>query len=106
MALKPVRRKQKLPPLTPVQQQIMDHVFNSIAFQDFDRCCAVEELAEQFQRTTSRLMPTLRKLAAKGYLKIEGETYPLIVPTIEALRQQDPQLTEDKARAIIARIRQ
>ena len=42
---------------------------------------------------------------AKGYVQIEGETYPLIYPTVEALRQQDRRLTESKAREIVKKLK-
>jgi hypothetical protein len=106
MSKKPPRAKpRELPPLTGVQKQVMAHVMNSIALQDYEGCCSVERVAEQFQREANRFMPTLRKLAAKGYLSIEGTTYPVIYPTIDALRKQDPRLSDREAQKILKRVR-
>jgi hypothetical protein len=52
-----------LPPLTDVQQQVMSSLFTSIALQQHEARLSVEGLAEQFGRTPSRFLPTLRKLA-------------------------------------------
>ena len=94
----------KLLPLTAVQQQVMAHVMNSIAFGKYDTCCSVEEMAEHFSRTPSRFMPTLRKLVEKRYLTIRGEALPWVYPTVAAIRKQDKQLSDSDARKILARI--
>src|SRR5688572_17289657 len=104
-AKKSSRRTTRLPPLTEIQQQVMAYVLTSIALEHYGDCCSVDRISEEFHRDAGRFMPTLRKLEAKGYVQIEGETYPLIYPTVEALRQQDRRLTEAKARAIVKKLK-
>jgi hypothetical protein len=40
------RPKKSLPPLTPIQQQVMSYVMTSIALQDYENCCTAEQIAE------------------------------------------------------------
>ena len=94
----------KLPPLTAVQQQVINFVMSGIATGNYDECCPVEEMAEHFGRSPSRFMPTMRKLVEKGYLTIRGKTVPGVYPTVAAIRQQDKQLSDTDARKILARI--
>jgi hypothetical protein len=98
-------RAKRLPPLTEIQQQVMAYVLTSIALQHYDECCSVDRIAAELERHSDRFMPTLRKLEAKGYVTIEGETYPLIYPTVEALRQQDRRLTKAQARGIVKKLK-
>jgi hypothetical protein len=98
-------RQRELPPLTDVQQQVMAYVMNSITFESYDECCSVEAVAEHLGRTPGRSMPTLRKLVDKGYLTIDGEIFPWVLPTVEALRKQDPALSDEEARKILKRIK-
>jgi len=99
-----MRKKKALPELTRVQEEIVAHLISSIAFGTYDDTSLVENLAEQFHRAANRFLPTLRKLADKGYLRIEGEAYPRVYPTIEALRKQNPQLSEAQAQKILDKI--
>src|SRR5262245_56796987 len=94
------RNAPSLPPLTDVQRQVMSYILTSIAFKNFDNVSSVDAIAEYFHRSPARFMSTLRKLAEKGYLRIEGDSYPWIIPTVAALRQQDPRLSEPEAKAI------
>lgn len=80
-------------------------MLSSIAFGNYEGCCAVESVAEIFHRDPRRFMTTLRKLADKGYVQIEGETHPLIYPTMAALMKHDPRLSERKALEILRRIK-
>jgi hypothetical protein len=95
-------RTKELPPLTPIQGQVIAYVMTSIALEDYENCCTADRIAEQLQRDPEKFMQTLRKLEAKGYVRIEGETFPLVYPTIEALLQQDRRLSETDARKILA----
>jgi hypothetical protein len=96
-------KSKTLPRLTGIQRQVMAHVMNSIALHDYEGCCSVERIAEQLHRQPNRFMPTLKKLAENGYLQIEGTTYPVVYPTIDALLMQDPRLSEQDAKAILRR---
>jgi len=111
MAKKAARKKvtarstADLPPLTGIQRRVLAHVMTSIAFENYGDCCTLEALAEEFKRSPNRFLPTLRKLEAKGYLRIEGETYPQAYPTAAALRKQNPHLSEKEVQRILERIR-
>jgi hypothetical protein len=61
-------------------------------------------MAERSKRTPGRFMATVRKMADKGYITIQGETMPWVYPTIEALRQQDRTLSEADAKKILKKI--
>ena len=98
-------RTKGLPPLTPIQGQVMAYVMTSIALEDYENCCTADRIAEELQRTPERFMPTLRRLEEKGYVRIKGETFPLVYPTIEALRQQDRRLSDAEARQILSRLK-
>ena len=99
------RPADRLPPLTGLARDLYLQVLNKIAFQDYQECCLVDTLAEKLGKTPGRLQPALRKLVELGYVTLEGEMYPVIYPTREALRQQDPRLSEDDARKILAKVR-
>lgn len=96
----------RLTPLTGLARDLYLQVLNRIAFQDYQECCLVDTLAEKLRKTPGRLQPAIRKLVDLGYVTLEGETYPVIYPTIEALRHQDPRLSADDARKILANARQ
>ncbi len=80
-------------------------VLNKIAFHDYQECCLVDTLAQKPGKTPGRLQPAIRKLVDLGYITLEGDMYPIIYPTTEALRHQDPRLSEDDARKILANVR-
>jgi hypothetical protein len=97
--------KTKLPTLTGIQHQVMTHVLNNVAFDNYGDCCSVDDIAEQFQRTPNRFLLTLRKLVEKGYLTIQGKTFPWVYPTVVTLQHQDPTLSEAQAKKILAKIK-
>ena len=99
------RAGNRLRPLTGLARDLYLHVLNKIAFQDYGECCLVDALAEKLGKSPGRLQPAIRKLVELGYVTLEGEMYPVIYPTIEALRQQDPHLSEEDARKILAKAR-
>jgi hypothetical protein len=103
--MKPSRRSKSrnvaLPPLTDIQRQVMSYILTSIAFKTFDNVSSVDVLAEYFHRSPARFMSTLRKLAEKGYVSIQGDAYQWVVPTVAALQQQDPRLSDADAKAIL-----
>lgn len=99
------RATHRLAPLTGMARDLYLQVLNKIAFQDYEECCLIDALAEKFGKTPGRLQPAIRKLVDLGYVTVEGDVYPIIYPTIEALRQQDPRLSENDARRILAKVR-
>lgn len=78
---------------------------NSIAFERYRDCCAVDDLAETFGKTPGRLQPAIRKLVEQGYITVEGKSYPILYPTFAALRHQDPKLSTAEAERILATVR-
>ena len=102
---KKTAKPKHLPPLSGVQRQVMAYVMNNVAFDNYGDCCSVDDVAKELKRSPGRFMPTLRKLVEKGYLTIQGETFPWVYPTIAALRHQDPTLSEAQAKKILARIK-
>ena len=97
--------RKKLGPLTGIAKELFTHVLNSIAFERYGDCCAVDDLAEKFGKTPGRLKPAVRKLVEQGYITVEGDIYPVIYPTVAALRHQDPKLSKAEAERILARVR-
>ena len=98
-------RTKKLRPLTGSARDVFDHVLNSIAFEQYGDCCAVDALAEEFGKTPGRLQPTIRKLIEEGYVTVEGDIFQIIYPTVAALRRQDPKLSRHEAEEILAKVR-
>ena len=95
----------RLPPLTGLARELFTRVINGIAFENYGDCCAVDDLAGELGKTTGRLQPAVRKLVKAGYVTVEGEVFPMIYPTVAALRHQDPKLSVDQAKAILAKVR-
>jgi hypothetical protein len=95
----------RLPTLTGIQQQVMTHVLNNVAFDNYGDYCSVDEMAAEFKRTPKRFLPTLRELFQKGYVTIDGASFPWVYPTVAALQHQDPSLSEPRAKKILAKIK-
>lgn len=99
------RPQKKLGPLTGIAKELFTHALNSIAFEQYRDCCAVDDLAVKFGKTPGRLKPAIRKLVEQGYVTVEGKTFPILYPTIAALRHQDPKLSKAEAERILATVR-
>lgn len=100
-----IRTAKPLPPLTGVARELFTHVLNSIAFENYDDCCAIDDLAARFGKSSGRLRPAIRKLVEQGYVTVEGDIFPIVYPTVAALQQQDPKLSVSEAKAILAKVR-
>ena len=98
-------RPDELPALTGIAKELFTHVLNSIAFEQYGNCCAVDDLAEKLGKPSGRLQPAIRKLVEQGYVTVEGDIYPVVYPTAEALRHQNPKLSPKEAEQILARVR-
>jgi hypothetical protein len=94
-----------LPALSGVAKELFTRVLNSIAFEQYGSCCAVDDLAEKLGKPSGRLQPAIRKLVEQGYVTVEGEIYPIVYPTAAALRHQNPRLSLQEAEAIVAKVR-
>ena len=99
------RKARKLGPLTGIARELFTHVLNSIAFERYGECCAVDDLADKFGKTPGRLQPAIRKLVEQGYVTVEGKTFPILYPTASALRHQNPKLSKAEAERILAAVR-
>jgi hypothetical protein len=98
-------KRKKLQPLTGIARELFMHVLNSIAFERYGECCAVDEVAGKFAKTPGRLQPAIRKLVEQGYVTVEGNVYPILYPTVAALRRQDPKLSKAEAERILAKVK-
>lgn len=98
------RKPKKLGPLTGIARELFTHVLNSIAFERYSDCCAVDDVAAKYGKTPGRLQPAIRKLVEQGYVTVEGKTYPILYPTVAALRHQDPKLSKAEAERILATV--
>jgi hypothetical protein len=94
----------RLPPLSAAEAAVLSHILNSIAFQNYGECCSVDEIAKSLDRTPGRLTTTLKRLADKGYLTVEGRVFPTVYPTEAALRKQDPSLSETAAQKLLRKL--
>lgn len=82
----------------------MAYVMNGIDSGKYSKCSSAEKMAEHFNSSPKRFMPTLLNLVKKGYLTIRGETMASVYPTVAVIRQQDKQFSDADARKILARI--
>ena len=98
------KRNSQRPKLTERGRQIVALVVNAVAFKTHGDDAELETLAKQLGTTGPRLRPMLRRLAAQGWVTIEGQAAEFVYPTVAALRWVDPKLTTKEAQAIIKRL--
>ena len=99
------KRRAKLEPITGTAQDVYRYVLNNIAFENYRDCCTVDDIAEHFGKTPGRLRPALRKLLDAGYITTSGNIVESVYPTVEALRRQDPRLSEADAEKLLRKLR-
>jgi hypothetical protein len=99
------RKIKTLLPLSDRGQDIMATLLNSIAFGTHKDVGDVDALAEKLGTTPGRLRPMLRKLEAMGYLTIEGTVAERVLPTVAAIRWQNPRASVREAAAVLKRLR-
>jgi hypothetical protein len=95
-------RRKKLPPLTPRTRQVVNYVVNTVALGTHDNDAEIGVVAEGIEMTPARLRTVAEKLAEQGWLKIEAG---FLYPTVEALRWQEPDLSEADARRLLRKLR-
>jgi hypothetical protein len=83
----------------------MSLVLNAVAFGTHANVSNVDSLAEQLKTKPGRLRLMLRKLVDQGYITIEGKVGENVLPTVAALRWQNPKLSEREAKAILRRLK-
>jgi len=91
----------KLPKLTPLGRQIVLYLVNNLAIGDYDKCCAIEDIAKSLGKTEGRIKKLAAQLVEQGYLQLEGGMLVTAYPTVAAIQQQDPSVSVDKARELI-----
>jgi len=102
---KKAKKAGALPPLGGVAQQVMAHLLNSIVLGHYPDAGSLEQIADELGKSAGGVRRAVNTLVDKGYVSIAGKTVETIYPTIAALRQQDPTLSEPAARKILARIK-
>jgi hypothetical protein len=93
----------KLPKLTPVASQLVFYLVNNLAIGDYDRCCAIEDIAKHLGKTEGRVKKLVGQLVEQGYLQLDGRMLETAYPTVAAIQQQDPSVSVEKARELIRR---
>jgi DNA-binding FadR family transcriptional regulator len=90
--------------LTDRGRQVVSLVVNSVAFKTHGNDAELDTLAKELGTSGPRLRPMLRRLAAQGWLTIEGKSAEFVYPTVQALRWASPMLTPREAAAIVKRL--
>ena len=80
-------------------------MLNSVAFGTHGDVGDVDALAEKLGTQPGRLRPMLRKLEVMGYLTIEGEVAERVLPTVAAIRWQNPKVSEQKAAILVRKLK-
>ena len=94
-------KRKNLPPLTPRARQVVNHVVNTVALGTHDNDAEIGAVAEAIEMTPARLLTVAEKLAEQGWLSIQGG---FLYPTIDALRWQEPDLSEAAARRLLRKL--
>ena len=80
-------------------------MLNAVAFGTHSDIGDVDALAEQLGTKPGPLRPMLRKLEAAGYLTIEGKLAERVLPTVAAIRWQNPKISEREATALLRKLK-
>jgi predicted RNA-binding protein (virulence factor B family) len=94
----------ELPALSRLEQQVMAHLMTAIAFGNYDDVSPAEDLAKVFRRDPKRFKRVINQLVRKGYVTVSGELLETVYPTVTALRQQKPDMSEAVARRILKKL--
>lgn len=95
--------KKRLPKLTPLASQIVLYLINNLAIGDYDRCCAIEDIAKHLGKSEGRIKKLVTQLVEQGYLQLESGMLETAYPTVAAIQQQDASVSADKARELLKR---
>ena len=96
--------KRQLPRLTKRGRELVSYVLNSVAFGTHGDDAELEAMAKKFGTTAGRLRPTLRRLAAQGWLTIEGRLAEFVYPTVAAIRAINPNIDKTAAEKTLRRL--
>ena len=95
-------KRKKLPALTPRARQIINLVVNSVALGSHDNDAEIGAMAEQIEMTPTRLETVLNRLQEQGWLTVKRD---FVYPTVDALRWQNPKMSEAEARKLLRSLR-
>ena len=56
----------RLPKLTPIASQIVLYLVNNLAIGDYDRCCAIEDIAQNLGKSEGRVRKLVTQLVEQG----------------------------------------
>jgi DNA-binding IclR family transcriptional regulator len=95
-------KSKRLQPLTPRAREIVNLVINCVALGTHDNDGEIGVMAKQLDMTPARLQMLLAKLQEQGWLIVKRD---FVYPTVEALRWQNPELSEGEARKVLRSLR-
>jgi hypothetical protein len=88
--------------LTPRARQVLNLVINSIAFGTHDDDAEIGALAKTIGTPPARLQVVVRRLIDQGLVTVKRD---FVYPTVAALRQQNPSLSEREAKALLRKLK-
>ena len=94
-------KTKRLPALTPRARQIVNFVINAVALGTHSNDAEIGAVAKAIDMSPARLETIARKLQDQGWLTITND---FLYPTAGALRWQNPELTEQQAKRILAKL--
>jgi len=97
-------KRNRLPRLTNRGRELVSYVLNTVAFDTHGDDAELETMAKQFGTTAGRLRPTLRSLAAQGWITIEGRSAEFVYPTVEAIRAMNPNIDQAEAAKVVRKL--
>jgi hypothetical protein len=83
----------------------MAYVFTAFGLETFGDDCELESMAKKLGTTGGRLLPTLHKLEAAGWLGIDEGSMTFVYPTVAAIRRHSDRFSESQAAAIVRKVR-
>jgi len=96
------KRRKRLPPLTPRAREVVNYVVNAVALGTHDNDAELGAMAKKLGTTPGRLAALVRKLEEQGYLTLKSD---FVYPTVDALRWQNPSLSEADAQKLLRKLR-
>jgi hypothetical protein len=96
----------KLPRLTDRGREIVSYILNAAAFGTHGNDAELETMATNLETTPGRLRPMLRRLAAQGWLTVEGRSAEFVYPTVAAIRALNPNISKADAERTLRRLHQ
>ena len=95
-------KRKKFPALTPRARQVVNFVVNSVALGTHDNDGEIGAVAKGIEMSPVRLRTVAETLQEQGWLTIRDD---FLYPTVEALRWQEPELSEADAKRVLRKLR-